>query len=520
MRPALFTILPMLAAAVLVMVGGERMSRRSDETRIPADRERLFDFADSFRSETERLDDLYVGHLRALADIAVGSDKKTVISSAEQISGVRLIRLFRKRGDDFAFPVGFQGDLPEIEIEGGKTPLNANEALLVGASLLTEDFPEGGKWMELPDAKFRAYCYRPAGGLLAVILVDLSEIQSLTLAHLVDWVETPLTPLKEAGERTSIEMVSGRVLAGTGEGKRGPASSIVPLRTGTGDWRIMAWDGITTNVSRDAATLAVATTLATLLLVAGFLLFFQQRRALRLASDRVSFVNRVSHELGTPLTNLSLNLDLATESLGSRPIDTRRRLGLVSEEIARLSRLVANVLTFSHKERGTLELRPALCIPEEVVRGVVENFRPALERRGIVIDEDIDALEAVLLDPDALGQIVGNLLSNVEKYASSGKWLSITCRPENERLEVVVRDRGRGVPAAHRDRVFTAFERVGSATNEGSSGTGLGLSIARDLAVKMGGNLELLDEAKGAAFRLDLPAPPALSVVSKTHPAA
>ena len=56
MRPASITILPMLAAAVLVMVGGERMSRRSAETRIPADRERLFDFTDTFRTEIERLD--------------------------------------------------------------------------------------------------------------------------------------------------------------------------------------------------------------------------------------------------------------------------------------------------------------------------------------------------------------------------------------------------------------------------------------------------------------------------------
>jgi signal transduction histidine kinase len=333
-------------------------------------------------------------------------------------------------------------------------------------------------------------------------------------------MEAPFTPLREAGERVSIEMVGGKILTATGSEKHGPASAVIPLRTSTAEWQIMAWDGITTTTSHDPATLAVATTLAILLVAAGSALFFQQKRALRLASDRVSFVNRVSHELGSPLTNLSLNLDLATELLPSRPQDARDRLGIVGEEIARLSRLVANVLTFSHQERGTLQLRSVRCIPADVVGRTLRNFRPALERRGIEVESEIGGTDPVSLDPDALGQIVGNLLSNVEKYASPGRWLGISCHLENETLEVVVRDRGPGIGPAHRERVFDAFERYCNATNEGSSGTGLGLTIARDLAMKMGGTLELMDDAGGAAFRLEVPAPPVLSLVSEDHPAA
>ena len=159
------------------------------------------------------------------------------------------------------------------------------------------------------------------------------------------------------------------------------------------------------------------------------------------------------------------------------------------------------------------------CIPADVVGRVLANFRPALERRGIEIESEIGGEDPVSLDPDALGQIVGNLLSNVEKYASPGRWLGISCCQKNEMLEVVVRDRGPGIGPAHRERVFNAFERYCDATNEGSSGTGLGLTIARDLAGKMGGTLELLNDASGAAFRLEVPAPPILTIVSEDHPA-
>ncbi|MFN4942429.1 MAG: hypothetical protein ACK5G9_01395, partial [Akkermansiaceae bacterium] len=71
MRAALFTLLPMLAAAVLVMVGGERMSRREVESRTPADRVRLFDFDEVLRGELARLDALYMSHLEELTVAAL-----------------------------------------------------------------------------------------------------------------------------------------------------------------------------------------------------------------------------------------------------------------------------------------------------------------------------------------------------------------------------------------------------------------------------------------------------------------
>ncbi|RYD28925.1 MAG: ATP-binding protein, partial [Verrucomicrobiaceae bacterium] len=110
-----------------------------------------------------------------------------------------------------------------------------------------------------------------------------------------------------------------------------------------------------------------------------------------------------------------------------------------------------------------------------------------------------------LVDGDAFSQILSNLLSNVEKYAGPGASCHITGQAAGGTLTLTVADDGPGVPPAAREKIFRPFGRAREGTREGVSGTGLGLSISRDLAARMGGTLELLPSAKGAAFRLVIP---------------
>jgi signal transduction histidine kinase len=511
MRAALVTLFPMLAAAVLVMVGGERMARREVEIRTLFDRSRLLDLDEAFRAELTRLDGVYLGHLADLTTAALSDKPDAVAAEALKIPGVSLIRVFRKNGKNLRIlPDWKLSNLPEIELSNGKVPLNSEKAVMLEASMLNEPLPPKGKWIGTSDSRYLVHCDQAAPDTLVVFLIERARVSERIASHLGSWLKTPLTPLREAGGSLLIDPPHGDPLIALGSEQHGPAASIIPIRTNFGDWQIRTWDGLVVKRSHDPGVLALATMLAALFIGCGVVLMLQQKRALKLAAERVSFVNRVSHEFGAPLTNLSLNLDLATDFLTSRPEEARRRLGLVAEEIERLSRLVANVLTFSRRERDTLELKPVSCMPEEVIQRVIESFRPSLERRGIGIEAEFSASEAVRIDPDALSQITGNLLSNVEKYAAAERWLGLDCRVVAGFLILEVRDRGAGISAAARQRVFIPFERVLQATNEGASGTGLGLSIARDLARRMGGDLELLDSEVGACFQLRVPAPPVM----------
>lgn len=137
--------------------------------------------------------------------------------------------------------------------------------------------------------------------------------------YLRQWIGKPFAPVRAVKGLYRLETPEGGSLAGLAQTPAGrDADMVLPLVCRFGDWQIVAWDQTTTHTFYDPATLALTSTIAAVLTILGFILFFQQRRATRLAEQRVSFVNRVSHELGTPLTNILLNLDLIEDGHSDR----------------------------------------------------------------------------------------------------------------------------------------------------------------------------------------------------------
>jgi signal transduction histidine kinase len=111
-----------------------------------------------------------------------------------------------------------------------------------------------------------------------------------------------------------------------------------------------------------------------------------------------------------------------------------------------------------------------------------------------------------MLDPDAVEQIVGNLLSNVEKYAP-GAPVTVTTALEGDRAILTVHDGGLGIPPGEREAVFAPFVRLSDRLTEGVAGTGIGLTIARTLARLHGGELRIVATDVGACFEATLAAP-------------
>ncbi len=243
----------------------------------------------------------------------------------------------------------------------------------------------------------------------------------------------------------------------------------------------------------------------TLVLVAGSLVLYRElTRAMREAAQRVNFVNQVSHELKTPLTNIRLYAELLQDELETGD-PAARRAEVIVNETARLSRLIGNILNFARKQRNSLALHLQPTSLDDCVRVQLEQFTPGFTERRILVQPRLAADTPISIDPDAVMQIIGNLLSNVEKYGSSGGRLEIETRLRPDVAELVVQDHGPGVPQRHRHKLFRPFYRVRNDLTEGVSGTGIGLSIARDLARMHGGDLRLLDSAEGARFLLMLP---------------
>lgn len=240
----------------------------------------------------------------------------------------------------------------------------------------------------------------------------------------------------------------------------------------------------------------------------GWLVLTDARRQLDLARRKSDFVSNVSHELRTPLTSIRLFAEMLAEDRVADPSKRRQQLGIIQAEAARLQRLIGNILDFARHERGDRRVRLEPVDLAALAREVLDSFGPQFAA------EEVHArLEApptpvpVSGDPDALAQVIHNLLSNALKYAAQGGEVTLHLSREGPNVVLEARDRGPGVPAPCRERVFEQFFRADDALSSGIPGAGLGLTLARHVARAHHGDLVCLPrDGGGAVFRFHLPA--------------
>lgn len=511
------TLCLLLGIAAVIGGGGVMLSRREEQVRHERDREPLMRCASVFQEELDRLGVLYESHLRVVA-LNASTEVFVIRSEAQRVAGIVQVSVLdptsgdaaRSRGGGTGTERGAEGLHVTVGANPGVripmpvfSPLRAGSVrtplLLDAAELLGSGARSG--WRTEP-AWPLVYWQAVSPRELVVMLLDRAVLETVVAGHFRGMPEAfHVLHWENGAER--LRSRSGAEVFSNGAVPGFAPDLVLPLRSRFGDWDLLAWDPRTTRVVYRTGVLVGAGVAAVLVAGLGLILYVQGRRARVLASQRVSFVNRVSHELRTPLTNILLNLDLAADA--QEVEEEARPLALVREEVRRLARLIENVLTFSERERRGLRARPGACCPASVVAAVVEQFAAGFERRGMRVETEGLVMDSLLIDGDALAQILANLLSNAEKYAPGGP-VQIAMRWDGARLWVRVRDHGPGIPRAAWERVFEPFERLSDHVRDGVTGTGLGLCIARDIARAMGGALRVVSSEGGAVFELEFPA--------------
>jgi len=228
---------------------------------------------------------------------------------------------------------------------------------------------------------------------------------------------------------------------------------------------------------------------------------------MKTAQQKATFVTNVSHELKTPLTSISLFVDLLRRKGPLAPAKREQYLSLMASETERLTRLINNVLDFSRDE-GARRYAMRTVDAADVAGQIVESQRVRLEGRGFRLSLVAAGSDTVVhADPEALKQVLLNLLSNAEKYSPQTKEISVTIARDPAGVTLTVGDRGIGVPEKERERIFREFYRVDDSLASGVQGTGLGLSIARRIARDHGGDITCAPRhGGGTEFIVRLPA--------------
>ena len=240
---------------------------------------------------------------------------------------------------------------------------------------------------------------------------------------------------------------------------------------------------------------------AFVLVALGVYFYRAHAREMREAGQRVNFVNQVSHELKTPLTNIRLYAEMLAREIPDEDERAKSCLDVVVDESGRLSRLINNVLTFAKKQRGQGDkIKPKEGVVDDVIQSTLAHFAPSMEANELEVVFEGNAKDSARFDSDLLEQILSNLFGNVEKYASDGGKMIVESSSNGSSCEITVTDNGPGISRGDRARIFKPFVRLSESVTEGVSGTGIGLTIARQLARDHGGDL-VYESPKGGGSR-------------------
>jgi signal transduction histidine kinase len=224
-----------------------------------------------------------------------------------------------------------------------------------------------------------------------------------------------------------------------------------------------------------------------------------QKRLARLDSARKEFIANASHELRTPIFSLGGFVELL-EDEEPDPAQRAEFVRTMREQIARLEKLTDDLLDLSKLDSDAIRLRNDRVHLGRLAERVAMEFGPAAEAHGseLAVERPQDVIAAA--DADRLAQILRILIDNALTHTPKGTAITISSEQGGGTATVTVRDDGPGIDPEARERVFERFY-----TGDELGGSGLGLAIARELAVRMGGDLGVRSHRGRTEFTVRLP---------------
>jgi signal transduction histidine kinase len=232
----------------------------------------------------------------------------------------------------------------------------------------------------------------------------------------------------------------------------------------------------------------------------------REMEALReVARLKDEFLGQVSHELRTPLTIIHGYSELMVDGMLSEPETVRQSADEIHSSSELMLRLVDDLLDTSRLDSGRIQLKPEALNLVPWLRRVAGAFGHANPSHRVRVDLP-EALPAVTADPNRLGQVMHNLLSNAVRYSARATDIRVTADVVGDHVEIQVRDQGPGIAPEDCERIFEKFYRGKHGATLAVRGTGLGLAVARQLVEAHGGTIGVRSAlGRGSTFWVRLP---------------
>ncbi|MBW2989582.1 PAS domain-containing sensor histidine kinase [Candidatus Woesearchaeota archaeon] len=228
-------------------------------------------------------------------------------------------------------------------------------------------------------------------------------------------------------------------------------------------------------------------------------------RIRELDEAKTNFINIISHELKTPITAISLHLELLEGMKSGMGVQQKASLDAISQNIKSLRILIDNILEISRIKAKRFELKLSKTDLAGLIKDAKTGFDIAAARKGLTIRLSLKKIPDAYIDEARTMEILNNLLSNAIKFTEEG-YIEIMAQRKGRYVSISVKDTGIGIAKGRIKGLFHPFYQVEPVLAGKYGGTGLGLSISRQLAELQGGTIKVRSvKGKGSVFSFTLP---------------
>jgi len=315
--------------------------------------------------------------------------------------------------------------------------------------------------------------------------------------------------ISDSGLRCTLTDIEGNAVVG-----QSPSGRLSAVRTSAAaqlPWTLQVFeasDSTASSVSpRGRLLWWVAAVLAVVWFTgAGFIIRVIQREA-RVAQLQSDFVAAVSHEFRSPLTSLCQISEMLTLDRFDSEVLRHQSYGVLSRETERLSRLVEGLLDFGRFEAGAMLYHFESLEIGTFLKTITTDFQQRVAPTGYTIElREPQKQNYVKADREALSRAIWNLLDNAVKYSPECHTVWVEVEGNNDRVSIIVRDHGLGIPAHEQSEIFEKFVRGADSKARRIKGTGIGLAMVRHIVQAHGGEIILASQpGEGSRFTMVLP---------------
>jgi signal transduction histidine kinase len=335
----------------------------------------------------------------------------------------------------------------------------------------------------------------PAGEGSEVVLDQRIETRSVTPQD---------GPAKvEGGETFTIQMKES--------GARRRTTVVTDSRLTDSEWRLSVEHtaGSINAYIRDERNKSLAIGLGIYLLLVGSILaiVLSSMRARAFAQRQIDFVSSVSHEFRTPLAVIYSAGENLADGIARDGEQVSRYGDLIKGEGKKLSAMVEQILEFAGARSRKKQYNLTAGDISAAVQKALDDSEPLLKEGGFEVESDISRdLPAASIDGEAIETAVRNLIQNAVKYSNGSHWVRVATENGGGTIKIVVEDRGIGISAGDKKKIFEPFYRSKEVVDAQIHGNGLGLSLVKEITEAHGGKVSVdsqIDE--GSRFVITLP---------------